>query len=159
MNSDKKKSARKEYNKVDEENLDDSFGSDEDMKERKETSNDEDSRPIGGNHHQDEDPYLSLGFGMVAYFDLLWLFIRLFAFFTLLSIFPILVYKSFDGMKDATNYSRAKYSIGNIGFQEASCQRSFFGIEKPKQYSCRDGFMSELKFAGIIPYENSYDDA
>ena len=88
------------------------------------------SRAKSVNVADEEDPYLSFGFGFVAYFSLLRTMIVMFFLFSLLSIYPLWAYTSNDGMVDAGNYSRARFSIGNLGFQEALCQRTFLDLDE-----------------------------
>ena len=63
-----------------------------------------------------------MGFGMIAYFRMIRMMIGLFMLFTLLSIPAIAIYSKYDGISGLSNYSRAKYSLGNMGFSSANCQ-------------------------------------
>lgn len=56
--------------------------------------------------------------------------IFLFAIFTLLSIPAIAIYSSHDGLEGQANYSRAKYSLGNMGFSGATCSSMFLGVKE-----------------------------
>lgn len=70
---------------------------------------------------EDENPYLSLGFGMVAYYTMLRTLIYMFIVFTFLMIPVITTYASYDGLSKGNNYSKTKYSLGNMGFTEHIC--------------------------------------
>jgi len=72
-----------------------------------------------------EDPYLMLGFGMVAYFSMLKALILMFSLFTLLVLPVISIYGSYDGLSSGNNYSKTKYSLGNMGFSEHICKHIF----------------------------------
>jgi hypothetical protein len=65
---------------------------------------------------ENEDPYLIIGFGMVAYFKMLKSLILMFIIFTLLSIPAICIYTHHNGQKDLVNYSKSRYTLGNLGF-------------------------------------------
>jgi hypothetical protein len=99
-----------------------------------------------------QDPYLSLGFGMVAYFTMLRSLIYMFTVFTLLSIPIISTYSSYEGLKDGNNYAKTKFSLGNLGFTEHLCKHIFVGIDDGKyEFNCRAGNVSKLSWSGILP--------
>ena len=80
-------------------------------------------------NQMDKDPYLNLGFGMVAYFRMLVYLMSIFAFFTLLQIPSIYFYQSYKGLEGLSNYSKAKYSIGNMGFSGPNCVSTYVGLK------------------------------
>lgn len=85
-------------------------------------------------HHSDpesEDPYLQLGFGMCAYFNLLRTFIFVFLLLSVLSVPALVIYSSHDGMKGLRNYERSQFSVGNIGFADSVCNNYYIGITSP----------------------------
>jgi hypothetical protein len=86
-------------------------------------SNDADPFPEG------EDPYLTLGFGMVAYFSMLKALILMFSIFTLLVLPVISIYGSYTGLESGDNYAKSKYSLGNMGFSEHICKHIFTSID------------------------------
>ena len=60
--------------------------------------------------------FLSLGYGVVAYFDTLAAFIKLFFLFSLLNAPLIAVYSSFDGFASHNGATlTARTSLGNLG--------------------------------------------
>ena len=71
---------------------------------------------------ENEDPFLSLGFGMVAYYTMLRTLIYMFIVFTFLMIPVITTYGSYTGLSSGSNYSKTKYSLGNMGFTEHICK-------------------------------------
>lgn len=91
-----------------------------------------------------EDPYLSLGFGMVAYFSMLKALIFMFSIFTLFMIPIISIYAGYDGLASGNNYSKTKFSLGNMGFSEHICKHIFVGIDGNYQFACRTGEIAEL---------------
>lgn len=63
----------------------------------------------------DEDPYLRLGYGINAYFDVILQLLALMIFCSIL-VLPILWYSaSFEAHQGQTGYFITKYSIGNMG--------------------------------------------
>ena len=101
---------------------------------------------------EDENPYLSLGFGMVAYYTMLRTLIYMFIVFTFLMIPVITTYSSYDGLKSGNNYSKTKYSLGNMGFTEHICKHQFFQISGMQNIQCRTGTIAKMKQVGILPY-------
>lgn len=102
----------------------------------------ETAQPLLNNEEEpqeDEDPYLMLGFGMVAYFTMLRTLIMMFSFFTLMMIPTIFVYSSYNGLESGTNYAKTKFSLGNLGFSEHICKHQFLSIDGVQELSCRTG--------------------
>jgi hypothetical protein len=100
---------------------------------------------------ESEDPYLSLGFGMVAYFNMLKALILMFSVFTLLAIPMISIYVGYDGQSSGNNYSKSKFSLGNMGFSESICKHIFIGIEGNYEFTCRTGTIDKIEYTGILP--------
>jgi hypothetical protein len=71
-----------------------------------------------------------MGFGMVAYFRMLSSFIAVFLIFSILSIPAICIYSSHEGMVGLTNYAKARFSLGNMGFSTNICTSMFLGVGK-----------------------------
>ena len=71
-----------------------------------------------------------LGFGMIAYFRMLSYFIAIFLLFSILSIPSIVIYSSYDGLDDLSNYSKARFSLGNIGYSGSVCMSMYIGVGK-----------------------------
>jgi hypothetical protein len=92
-------------------------------------------RTPGGATDAKEDPYLQLGFGMCAYFNLLRSFILLFALLTFLAVPAIGIYSARSGLKDLRNYDRSQYSVGNLGFSDSICETYYIGITSPIKFS------------------------
>lgn len=73
--------------------------------------------------------FLSLGYGVNAYFDTLVSFIKLYGLMCLINITVMICYFSYDGMKSLSGASlTAKLSIGNLGFSEPFCSTVNFGV-------------------------------
>jgi hypothetical protein len=77
---------------------------------------------------------------------MMWMFLL----FSLLMIPGMYLYSKNDGMVGLSNYSKAKYTVGNIGFSADNCQSMYLGIDKPQNFSCREGSM-KLSYFGLIP--------
>ena len=63
---------------------------------------------------QKEDPFNFLGFGMVAYRDLMFILIILFSVLSLIMAPAMYIYKSHDGIQYPKGYST--FSLGNLGY-------------------------------------------
>lgn len=61
-----------------------------------------------------DDPFNFLGFGMVAYRDLMFILILLFTVISVIMYPAISIYKSHDGISYPKGY--AKMSLGNFGY-------------------------------------------
>lgn len=99
----------------------------------------------------DSDPYMNLGFGMVAYFRMLSSFIIVFFIFSLISIPAIGIFSSYNGLADLSNYSKTKYSLGNLGFSENICVSMYVGVGMAHNIQCKVGTISKLYSFGLIP--------
>eukprot|EP00347_Sterkiella_histriomuscorum_P007945 403346963 len=98
---------------------------------------------------EDSNPYLSLGYGMIAYFRMIRTMIVLFFTFTLLSIPALSIYGKYDGLKGLSNYSRAQYSLGNMGFSAPMCQSIQLGVQQI-ELKCKVGHIEQIYSYGII---------
>ena len=97
-----------------------------------------------------------LGFGMVAYFRMLSSLIIIFLLFSLLIIPSLYIYSSYNGMEGLQNYSKAKYSIGNLGFSGVTCLSIYLGLgDKHMQIGCRVGTIQSLYSFGLIPAQDN----
>jgi hypothetical protein len=94
------------------------------------------------------DPFNLLGFGMVAYKDLMWTSILLFTVLSILMSPAMFYYKSFNGISEPK--SLAKFSLGNMGFSKAECVMVPFDLTEIPIY-CPYGAISEIKYIGINP--------
>jgi hypothetical protein len=66
-------------------------------------------------------------------------FIAIFVLFTLISIPAICIFSSYDGLEGLSNYSKAKYSIGNMGFSENICVSMYLGVGQEHAIQCKVG--------------------
>ena len=71
----------------------------------------------GGN-----DPLAQLGFGIVAYIDILYSFACLFVFFSLLLTPTILAFMRHEGLDTREFKSYEKYMISNLGYSSVECE-------------------------------------
>ena len=104
-----------------------------------------------GNNLDKEDPYLNLGYGMIAYFRMLSFLILGFIIFTILSIPALAIYAKYNGLEGLSNYSKAKYSIGNMGFSGPNCVSTYVGLQYQQKLYCQVGQISQLFYTGLIP--------
>lgn len=66
---------------------------------------------------QQDDPFNFLGFGLVAYRDLMFAMIVLFSILSLLMAPAMYIYSRYDSVDSGL----ARYSIGNIGYSSSKC--------------------------------------
>lgn len=77
-------------------------------------------------HESDEvkkDPIIQLGFGIVAYRDMLWTMIFMFSLFSLIMYPAISYYGEGEGYGDtlAELMKNEQYSLGNLGYSQVLC--------------------------------------
>ena len=104
------------------------------------------------------------GFGIVAYFDILF---SLFVIFCVLSIFSmslIFLYKKEGGLDNSINLgfkpSLSLYSMGNLGISDTKCYSWFYGLKEKKQtFSCskKEGVL-EIVHKGFKASEDVKED-
>lgn len=84
-----------------------------------------------------------LGFGINAFFDMMVLLIKLFTILTLLAIPAMFIYSSFNGLEKYRNYSKAKYSMGNMGYASSNCYSISYGSENI-MLNCNGGNLESI---------------
>jgi hypothetical protein len=65
---------------------------------------------------QREDPFNILGFGMVAFKDLMFTLIVVFTILSVIMLPAAFIYRSYHGYDKTKNAGIAKYSLGNMGY-------------------------------------------
>lgn len=88
---------------------------------------------------------------MIAYFRMLYYLIGIFIVFSILSIPSIVIYSSYDGLAELSNYSKSKYTLGNMGYSGATCSSMYLGVGKEQTISCDNGKITKLYSYGLIP--------
>jgi len=69
----------------------------------------------------EEDPFNSLGFGVVEFLRMIKHMMWLFLLFSVLMIPAIYIYAKNDGLVGLSNYSQARFTVGNFGFSTDNC--------------------------------------
>lgn len=69
----------------------------------------------------EEDPYLLMGFGMNAYFDIMKQLIFMFFWISVFFVPVFYIYSSYDGLKNAPYYPLDMWSLGNMGGSSVQC--------------------------------------
>lgn len=93
--------------------------------------------------------FLSLGYGLVAYFDTLSSFIKLFALYSVLSLISLaLISVLFDSPKHNSTFT-ANHSLGHLGQSEPLCVQTELGV-KNVNIKCPSGLISKVHKFGII---------
>jgi hypothetical protein len=67
------------------------------------------------------DPYSRLGYGWLAYFNMLWAYTCLFTLFTILLIPTYYLFVQSDGMNGEHSSFYVNYSLGALGFSGTTC--------------------------------------
>jgi hypothetical protein len=73
--------------------------------------------------------------------------------FSILVTPAIYLYASNNGLEGLSNYSKAQFSLGNIGYSVDMCRSMYLGLEKPQTFACREGSIAKLNSFGLIPLE------
>lgn len=78
----------------------------------------------------DKDPLMKLGYGIVAYRNILWAMICAFCVFSVLATPAILIYKRGQGFAYGFKKleGREDYSLGNLGYSTMQCAQIPVGI-------------------------------
>ena len=75
--------------------------------------------------HLLEDPYISLGYGIHAYLQIMKDLILMMSIITLLAIPLLVFYSKFDALyNDDVSYSLNQYTLGNLGGANTVCEIS-----------------------------------
>jgi hypothetical protein len=98
-----------------------------------------------------------LGYGTVAYFNLLEHLIALFFILTLLGIPKMYLYSQYGENKLSTNFLDY-VEIGNIGYASPQCAAIDFGVGT-LQIDCPTGVIKSVESFGIIPDDARITDA
>jgi hypothetical protein len=69
----------------------------------------------------EEDPFLLMGFGMNAYFDIMKQLIFMFFWISVFFVPVFYIYSSYDGLKNAPYYPLDMWSLGNMGGSSVQC--------------------------------------
>lgn len=96
-----------------------------------------------------EDPFNFLGFGLVAYRDLMLILFMLFVVLTALMTPAMVFYSKYDAYSP-TYAGYSKYSLGNLGYASTQCQISPFDLGKITMF-CPYGSIKEIKYVGVNP--------
>lgn len=95
------------------------------------------------------DPLNYLGFGMVAYRDLMFTMFCLFALLSVIMIPAMVFYQNQGGLLDAKGFA-AKFSLGNFGYSSSQCQSVPFSLGAVP-INCPYGEMGQVISVGVIP--------
>lgn len=95
-----------------------------------------------------QDPFLLLGFGMIAYRDLLLTFVYLFTVLSLILLPAMLYYKGHDGILSPLSFST--WSLGNMGYSSAQCSNIPLEVGKLSA-QCPYGQIGQIYTFGVNP--------
>jgi len=71
---------------------------------------------------EEEDPLSVLGYGIVAYVDILYSFACLFVFFSIILIPTIMAFNRIDGNKTRDYKAWEMYMVNNLGYSSVECE-------------------------------------
>ncbi len=83
---------------------------------------------------KNQDPYVILGFGMIAYRDLLFTMIIVFSILSVIMLPAMSFYNQHGGIAKALQKPLAGYSLGNMGYSSTQCSMIPLGAG-PDEYS------------------------
>ncbi len=100
----------------------------------------------------DFNPYGMLGYGYQAYFNTMRIFALVLVLMSILMIPAYIYYFKAHGLGYASHgkYNTA-WMLGNMGFNKAVCVSDYVQLNSTRTLGCEVGYMSSLKYAGIIP--------
>ncbi len=98
---------------------------------------------------KEPDPLNYLGFGMIAYRDLMFTMFWLFAVLSVIML-PAMNFYSDQGAIEAPKGFASKYSIGNFGYSTSQCVNTPFSIGKLPM-ECPYGKLGKVNAVGVIP--------
>ena len=106
------------------------------------------------------DPYMIMGFGINAFFDMMVLLIYVFIGLTVLAIPAIAIFASSNGLENYRNYVTAKFSMGNMGYSASNCYSISMGTGE-LLLNCNGGELSSLASVaasddGLTPAKRGY---
>lgn len=100
------------------------------------------------------DPINMLGFGIVAYRDLLYALIWVFGILSLVMLPSMLLYRSGSGYSEEGSAGQAINSIGNLGYSSVQCANIPLGVKKIT-IQCPYGTVGEIFSYGVQPPVNN----
>ena len=88
---------------------------------------------------------------MVAYLKLLKTMVWLFLLFSIIMTPIMVIFGLNDGLAEMSNYSKIRFSLGNLGFSTDFCRSTYLGIDRNQSFACTEGKITKLNTFGIIP--------
>ncbi|CDW85661.1 UNKNOWN [Stylonychia lemnae] len=95
-----------------------------------------------------DDPFNFLGFGMVAYRDLMLTLVILFTFLTIVMTPVMVIYSKHTAIQQPKSWTNL--SLGNLGYTSSQCQRIPFDLKKVTMF-CPFGLITDIHYLGINP--------
>ena len=87
----------------------------------------------------EDDPFILLGYGLNSYFSVVLQLMIMMGFIMLISFPLMMVYASYDDLKERPGYSSNQYTLGNLGGSTAICGTSGFTSGQKMPLSCSSG--------------------
>jgi hypothetical protein len=107
-----------------------------------------------------KDAIMELGFGMVAYRDILCYLIVFFLILSLIQLPVMWIYGQGEGfelaLKDGSVPKTAQYNLGNLGYSDTHCDQVPTGIGQMRLH-CTYGVIGEILDYGINDVQNGID--
>ncbi len=105
-----------------------------------------------GKMEEESDALNFLGFGLIAYRDLMFTMFKLFALLSFIML-PAMYYYSAqlsgDNLVEAS--FKTKWSLGSFGYSSSQCKFFPAKLQDISFVTCPYGFVSKINYAGIIP--------
>ena len=100
-------------------------------------------------------PFENYGLGITSYFRLIKVLTWVFVIISIIGGIPVaIVYSNQDGYDENDKGLLIKQMVGNLGESYHTCQSKYRGFGHDPQLKCKVGIITELAYAGIVPYKD-----
>jgi hypothetical protein len=87
------------------------------------------------NAPEDEDPFKSYGFGIIAYHKLLYSLVSTFFVISLLVSINLYIFNEGNGLpSDSKGQWAYQYTLGNLGFSRSNCIIQYLSLNNPSKF-------------------------
>lgn len=78
--------------------------------------------------NREDDPFEDYGFGIIAYFNLMWYLIVIYMVCSAIAGFMMYKYTYGNSLEDENGGSTNQFALGNFGFTSYRCENQFVGL-------------------------------
>jgi hypothetical protein len=103
-------------------------------------------------------PFADYGLGITSYFRLIKVLTWVFVIISIIGAIPAtIIYSSHDRYDKNDKGLLIRQMVGNIGESYHACQSKYRGFGHDPKVKCKAGTITELAFAGIVPFKAPKD--